>query len=397
MVSNGGIYNRLVFLILFIVYYFQANVAQMLGLQNKILNYLMLLLSLIPIFCFHLSYRKYKEEYIILLTSIGFLIFRYVMGMFEETIQTLMNLLFPALFFLIINASVLNDIKIQKKIEKFVTTFFIVNSLIAILEFITKVHFIGWHETAYADGMQVVYDSKEFRSVALAGGPLSNAEITTLFNLFVLFSPMPNKKKYSLYFLGLLAIMCFNSRVAILINILGYILFLLKCFKSYSIKTNLNLFFIFIIGGIIVFYLLNNTNMGSRLINTTSEDGSIAVRLRLFEGIGQLNLYDFLWGSTLSNVRLLMEEMEILVIENFWICYILHFGIVPLIIFTYLYYLLIRKVMKSYSIYEKIVISICFIVLSSSNNSLYSSYVSLFTFLLLAYIFSFHYLSNLKR
>ena len=100
-----------------------------------------------------------------------------------------------------------------------------------------------------------------------------------------------------------------------------------------------------------------------------------------------LNLNDYLLGSTMDDVRYFMDDIRVAVIENFWIAYILHFGVIAVILFTYLYIKLAKQLLLSYPMFDKIVISSSFIILASTNNSLYSSYIPLFTFLLCAFVF----------
>ena len=264
----------------------------------------------------------------------------------------------------------------------------LLNSCIAILEFILRIHLIGWHETAYNDGNVVIYDKfSSFRSVALFGSPLSNALITTILNAFILFSNIKEKRKYIIFFIGCIAVLCFNARTAFFMNAFVLFMYILKNYKTYNWAYKIGIIFglsVIVIGFII---LITYTNLGSRIIDTSEGDSSIMTRLILFEGFMSLNLNDYLLGSTMDDVRYFMDDIRVAVIENFWIAYILHFGVIAVILFTYLYIKLAKQLLLSYPMFDKIVISSSFIILASTNNSLYSSYIPLFTFLLCAFVF----------
>lgn len=381
-------HKYLVTLLLLSLYFFQVNIAVRLGVSRNIFNYFLLAIWVFYMLMFTPKFSKHKTELLILLSSVIILAIRYYLDMFEESVQTLFVVIFPALLYMVIVRNE-NDLKLQLYIRKILIVFYVVNSFMAILEYITRSHVIGWVDIVYSEGFLTFASYSDFRAVALAGSPLSNALLTTILNIYILFSDIKEKNKYTLFCLGLVAVLAFNARVAIVINAIALILYYMKNFSSLKLgKRILSLVGLFVILLFFLFITLN-TSLGSRLFNTESfeDDGSIAVRLKLFEEIGLLDFKQFLWGNTLSNVRFMMQSFGVLIIENFWICYILHIGIVALVIITCLYYKLIRNVLGGYDRYESIVIALCFIILASSNNSLYSGYTPLFTFLLGGYAF----------
>lgn len=389
ILHKSKLHKYLVAIILFSLYFFQVNIAERIGVSRNIFNYFILVVWALYMFMFTPKFSKHKTELLILLTSVIILSIRYYLDMFEETVQTLFVVIFPALLYMVIVRNK-NDVKLQLYIRKVLITFYVVNSCMAILEFITRSHVIGWVENVYSEGFLTFASYSDFRAVALAGSPLSNALLTTILNIYILFSDIKEKHKYILFCLGLVAVMAFNARTSIVIIVFSFGFYYMKNFSQFKLEKRffslIGIFFMIFI----LLYIILNTSMGSRLFNTESfeDDGSIAVRLKLFEEIGQLDFKQFLWGNTLSNVRFMMQTFGILIIENFWICYILHLGIVALFIITCLYYKLIHKVLGGYGRYESIVISLCFIILASSNNSLYSGYTALFTFLLGGFAFS---------
>lgn len=382
------LHKYFVVFILTLLYFFQVNIAQRTGVEQKYFNYL-ILLTWGMFFCScRPNLNRHKTEFYILLVSVFILIVRYYLGMFEETIQTLFCAILPALLYMMIVHNE-DDEENRQLTRRILLIFFVVNSCLAILEMFARTHLIGWYDVSYSEGF-IVYDSpSDFRAVALAGSPLNNALLTTIMNLYILFSNIKLKNKLLLFVLGFLAVLAFNARTATVVNVMALVLYYIKDFKNFSLKQRIYS----LIGALLflccVVYLVFNTNMGSRLLNTESfeDDGSIAVRLVLFEKISDQNLSQYLWGETLENVRYLMQSFGVVVIENFWICYILHLGIIALGMFTYLYFKLGRRTFRGFTKYDSVIISFCFILLASSNNSLYSGYIALFTFLTGGYAF----------
>ena len=382
------LHKRVVMFVLFLLFFLKVNIAQRIGIDNKYFNYLILLIwGTYSCLC-GIRLREHKTECYILIFAVVVLGLRYYWGMFEETTQTIFCAIFPALLYMMIVRGE-NCKIIQLYVRKFLILFFITNSCIAIVEMITRTHLIGWVDTTYTEGVKTYSTNSIFRAVALAGSPLNNALLTTILNTYILFSDIKIKNKYMLFGLGIVAVLAFNARAATVVNAMAFFLYYIKEFNHLSMRQKrFSLFaLLFLLLGVL--FLIFNTNMGSRLVETESleDDGSIAVRLRLFERISELDFSQFLWGNTLSNVRLIMEHFGVLVIENFWICYILHLGIIPLGVFTYLYFKLTGNIFRELNKYESIVIAFCFILLASSNNSLYSGYTALFTFLLGGYVF----------
>lgn len=389
VLKKKNIYKYLVTIILFSLYFLQVNIAVRIGISRNIFNYFILAIWALYMFMFTPKLSKHKTELYILITSIIILAIRYYLDMFEETVQTLFVVIFPALLYMMIVKNE-NDVKLKLYIRKILIAFYVINSCMAILEYITRSHVIGWIDIVYSEGFLTFASYSDFRAVALAGAPLTNALLTTILNIYILFSNIREKNKYILFCLGLVAVMAFNARTAIVITVFSFGLYYIKKFSQFNLGKRffslVGLFFIVLI----LIYIILNTSMGSRLFNTESfeNDDSIAVRLKLFEEIGQFDFKQFLWGNTLSYVRHMMQSFGVLIIENFWICYILHLGIIVLIIITFLYFKLARCVIRGYGRYGSIVIALCFIILASSNNSLYSGYTPLFTFLLGGYAFN---------
>lgn len=136
-------------------------------------------------------------------------------------------------------------------------------------------------------------------------------------------------------------------------------------------------------------FLAFNTNMGSRLFMTDKTDGgSIDIRLQLFDYVMSLNFKDFLFGMSYTKFQILQEFIGVKVIENFWLNYIFHFGIVVTLIFTVAYFFVIREIFSEYKRTTELILVLGIIIIMSSTNGLYSDYRSFLMLLLCGYIFA---------
>ena len=111
---------------------------------------------------------------------------------------------------------------VRKKIKSVVMLFFYIECGIAILERVLMRHIIG---VSASEETMSLLETFEFRSNALWGHPLSNSSIITLLLPFILLDEEYTiKKRNLLWGLGMLALLCFNSRMAIVCSAAIYVL-----------------------------------------------------------------------------------------------------------------------------------------------------------------------------
>lgn len=273
-------------------------------------------------------------------------------------------------------------------VAKFLLFFYVLECSTAILEFIMRDHIFGWFEYTYTKGIITYAGNDSFRSVALMGGPLENALSVTVMMLFYLFNQrFSMKRKMALWFLGLIAVFCFNARMAIIVNLLGMFLYI-EIFKKRPDSSNKYIVVLFAtcsVVGILYFY-----GLGDRLWETGNigKDTSIETRLKLFRYMADRDWADYLWGSSLMQVRHeISTSIKVRIIENFWLSYVFRIGLIATIYFTVLYFSLCRNLLRAYPLTDKIVISSLFVILVSSNNSLDSNFLPLFLFMLCSYTY----------
>lgn len=319
--------------------------------------------------------------------------FRFILGPKGETVAML-SLSLPALFVLILPKqfdSVRQYLELKTAIATFLLYFFLSECSIAIIEFVMRQHVFGWIGSYYSTGL-VSYEEDSFRSVAfLNGGPVNNALVVTTINLFYLLSDTFSlKKKMALFILGLAAVFCFNARMSIVINVLGFLLFVGKEIWYSRQLNKIQYIVVLSVVAIAFFIFFINYGMGNRLwmFKNISADESIQTRLRLFNYIDNVNITDLLWGQSLSWInRNINMFIKVSIIENFWIMYIYHLGIFVMTYFTVCYLKLCQNLYIGYSKFSIIVTSLLFIILASSNDSLYVFYLPLTIFLLCIYAY----------
>lgn len=152
--------------LLLFIYVLTENIGQRLGLDRNLANDCLLVFAVLLIMLMGRVGKLMHPPY--LYVAAGFvatLLMRYHQGIMSNSFQPLLNLLLPVLVLVVVM-----QVRARKeRMQKVLVNLFIVNSCIAIIEFITKTHVIGWVENTYTGGY-VQFDDAQFRSVALWGG-----------------------------------------------------------------------------------------------------------------------------------------------------------------------------------------------------------------------------------
>lgn len=233
-------------------------------------------------------------------------------------------------------------------------------------------------------------DVEVFRSFGLYGHPLQNALIITTIMTFILFSEMKMKKKMFLWGLGFIAILCFNSRSSIVGNILIFFIFFIRMSSSQKERTtskiSLLLFTIIIAASII--YLMNSQSYGGRLVSMgLLDDSSAQTRIDTWNIFNNYKLSDFLFGHNRTEINQIYLASDIITTENFWIDWLLRFGLFFIIVYIIFYYIVLRNLYTNYDFSVSLITFTTFIILASTNNSLSASWMPMFIYLLCIKVF----------
>ncbi len=389
-------YYHLIILLSF-VFYISGNVGNTtLGLPYMFLLGLPLVYGAFIIFRYKQHSWTYAERQ--MLWIVGGAIFMSILRYMTDNNAKLMGdvtiLILPALLISAfpIKMEMRNEyFRTKDLVAQFILIFYVIECSIAILEFATHSHLFGWFEPTYGKSILSFGESEEFRSVALMGGPLNNAMIVTIIMLFYLFDrDLPTRGKMILWVLGLTAVFAFNARMAIVVNLLGMVLFTAKgAFGKYP--DSRNRYLLMLLATCAIVFFLYTFGLGGRLWETGNlvKDSSIEIRLKLFKYMWNKDWSNNLWGSSYSQLQREMgTSIHVKIIENFWIWQVLRFGLVATVYFTIFYFRLCRSLFRSYPVFDKVAISSLFLILCSSNISIASQFTPLFVFLLCAYTYS---------
>lgn len=282
------------------------------------------------------------------------------------------------------------DERLRHKIQKIILWFFYIECGMSIVERILKVHFLG----DGGDDTISFMESYEFRSQSLWGHPLSNAGMMTYLLVFILqWDEISIKRKNILWGLGMLALLCFNSRMAIVCSAALYVLINYKELSHSKHKITILFFMCLLAGGF--FYALFFTPLGGRLLNMGlygSDYSSLARTqiLDIFDGL-DLNKYMFI-GIPYSQIEIIQIKagLDFLIIENPWIIFIFRYGIVQTVAMVVFFIPIFKKWLLPYGKVNAIIVSVFFLAIVSSSNSLGVGSTAIVQLLLFAYAFKKH-------
>lgn len=279
------------------------------------------------------------------------------------------------------------------KRKKFIVTFFVIECFVAFIEKVLSNYL-------FAEGVWGVDEgvSYGFRSAAFLGHPLQNALCVSVIMSFILtssdFKPL---HKYSLTFLGWLSLLCFNTRSSILLWFFLIVMSLLgDIFKKGSFKKKVLSVLLIVVGISVVLYFLFELHWGDRLLYGELMDGSAMTRVNvydIFDYISEINLW---WGTPSDVLWQAQLRADCLVIENSFIMFVLHFGIVFTAALVVLVANIIRKLLKDYSFKSKAFIIITFLLIANANNALAVSAIPLAVFFICSVYFTPFNVNNIK-
>lgn len=283
-----------------------------------------------------------------------------------------------------------DDERVRSKIQKMILFFFYIECGMAVIERILKVHFLG----EIGDDAISFMESYEFRSQALWGHPLSNSSLMTYLLVFILQNDeFFVKKKNILWGIGMLALLCFNSRLSIVCSAVLYVLINYRELFHSKHKKSILFFMCLLVAGF--FYALFYTPLGGRLLNMGlyGDDSSSLARTQIFDIFHGLDLKKFMFiGVPYAQIEVIqrMAGLGYLIIENPWIIFIFRYGIIQTIAMIVFFVPLFRKWLLPYGVKNALIVSAFFVAIISSSNSLAIGSTSIAQLFLFAYAFKKH-------
>lgn len=279
---------------------------------------------------------EYSNIWLISLSCLSFVIiygyFRYSTSGMAYMVNTfLVSLMIIPLI------SILNDSQVDK-ILKLVSYLILINSVIAIFEFLTNSRII---EVEFKD-------FSYFRSSALLTHPLNNSLITVSLSLLLFNKTFLPGIVYIL--ITLLALFSFGGRSALVIFV--FVLFIyyfpqMWKFITSGVKANkkrVALFMLPVYLAILSFLMiLINSGITERIMSNLYIDGSASARIDVFFLLEQLTVSEWIWGASHRLLESIELYIGINVIENYFIGWIFTFGLIGTIplamcVFMPLYY-----------------------------------------------------------
>lgn len=268
----------------------------------------------------------------------------------------------------------------KNKLLRLLAYLLFINSLIAILEFIQGSTIVTVEFKSFS----------HFRSAAFLMHPLNNALITAaLAPILMKHTRIP----YLIYFAVVtLALFAFGGRAATGIFILGMCIvatpkvfeFISKGIKvskaRFAVLQALT-FLVFILNTLIV----TLTPIGARILSKLHIDGSAQARFDVFIILDQLTLKEWLLGASQGLIENIKFFIEIDVIENYIIGWVVSFGVICAFLLIISCYLLAFKLVRNSNLLNKVSLVI-FILVSLSNNALTSKTPALLFLICILYL-----------
>lgn len=309
----------------------------------------------------------------------------------EGTRSIVLNAMAPAILFAAfppIDKNSFYNIRIWKSLMCLLFLFYIVEAGLAVYERLTWHLVFGW-ANIHTVGMNVT--ATDFRSTALLGHPLANALIVSTIMSFFLVSPLNSKYKYLLWFLGFVAILCFNARAAIIGNVvvfLVYLIYTLRFNDKISSQEKNRAFWCVLLLAVLGIYLMANGYVGGRLLESGVNDESSQVRIDIWNVFMKYDLSSFMFGVSSHDLDMILNSLALYATENYWLDWVFRLGICFLVPYVLLYAAVIRNEYVGYSKINLFITLITFLGISSTNNSLSSSILPTFVFLFCVRIFN---------
>lgn len=282
-----------------------------------------------------------------------------------------------------------NSLSRCKILYKIVISFYLIECSLSVFERIFEINIFPFLGSGTASILSYSSFMDGFRSTALQNHPLQNSLCVSILMAFILCSNIKIKKKLSLFFLGYLAILCFNTRGSIVLWGVFFLVYLLFNLKKYKGNSRLTLIFVTVVGVLAMIYLILNYGLADRLIkNGLLDESSAGQRLQLFDVFNFLSWNDWLFGISSIKQQRVLDFVNVGIVESPWLVIAFSHGIIVLTMMIFLYFRLFKRLFKEYKLFDKLFICFTFLIIASTNNSLVTPGAYLPLFLLCSYLFS---------
>lgn len=335
-----------------------------------------------------LNCEKLGQKKLIVVNVIFIAMLLFVLSGKEGKYQSVMVLSGGLIYALIYTIQGKNYEKHLACCRKWIIIIYLIECGLSIVERILRYNFLSWN-SENAAMMSDFEDVSGFRSFGLWGHPLQNALITsTIMGFILMYDGYKPKVKYTLWAIGYAAILCFNTRSSMVGNIIFLALHqVIEASKTRSFSKKLKVIALGIFGVALLALLITQTSLGGRLLEMgLYDEDSAAVRMNTWSIFDYYNLSDFLYPDEV-NREILLFRTGLYATENFWIDWLLKYGLIIEVIYIALIAYNVFQYGKGFKIKDFIFVNLVFWVIASTNNSLTANPIPLFLFLAAFIIF----------
>lgn len=387
--------NRIVLILFILVFFISDNVCNTFGI--KIPNYKFILLVLCAFSLSHIKnvYNTLPQAIYLLAFCVLYTIFKIATG--GQAGNTMMGMTVTLPVFIYVTYRALEKDSNAYVYKKTLYWAYVAECLTAIFERVTHSHLFQWQSDTDTIEYVMDFDVTEFRSFGLYGHPLQNAVVIVVFILFILVYERNVRKKYALSILGVLAILCFNTRAAIVVSSVCVVFYTIYWLRTEKVSGSSKMILLAIFCGIVgsVYYLFSQGLIGGRLSSMgLYDEDSAGVRVQALDIFRYYKMSDFMFGISQQEIEIIKFRLGLIAVENFWLNWMLGYGCVFIIGLVALYYPLLKKLLKNNTLFEKAFLFVPFILLASTNPSLAVSIIPMTSFLLLSRVMP---LANIEK
>jgi hypothetical protein len=353
--------------------YLTTTVAAQIGIDQvgAASSLVIVMLSLIYIMSRNISGLpiKIKQELFVISLALTIMVIKFITGDLDAIKHALFFFIVPSLMSILLKNQ---SNRVKEKIVYIILIFYITECLLALFERVNLVHLFPYNDLIEYSTITTL----GFRSTAFLGHPLQNALVVSTIMGFILTMNFKLEQKMLLIVLGYSALLCFNARGAIIVWTILIIVYLFSIALSKREKLLSIPMIIFITVAVYLLYeMIVNQGFGDRLFMADRiMDGSVMTRLQVFNAFSYISNMDFWLGNSSSYIYV-MDKLEAGGVENSYIGMILKYGLVMGLASFVALFFWVKQLLMPYTSYNKIIITISFILVGSMNNGLVSANV----------------------
>lgn len=323
--------------------------------------------------------NKMKNESLFLTACIIVIIYLQLINSLNAISFFFDALVLPAILLILLKAT---SKKVIGKFSSLIYIFFFINALVAVIEKTTTTNLIVQNP---------IWHFEYFRSSAIFGHPLNNGLIMAVLTIILFWATKNSWLKVFVLLSGVLSIFCFGARGALIGVFLGIMLnMLLNAIGLSNEKSNKKMFgglLYLCIFGAIISVVVMYTGLGDRIAALSHVDNSAEARVDSFNMFNGQDTSDLLWGGySVHKIEMMQHMQGVEIIENFYVVWILKFGLVMTVLLFGSLVKFLFDMMKNVGLDIKLPILVTLFFVASTNNSLASNSLVLSIVILSYYI-----------